>query len=158
MTGPLTRLARWSALRKHASKAPTHIIPMTQVHKAVVFLDTVDADWEMAKKQIKAFFDGYGAETVFLAPQKWEISHFGWMKDIKKLGLRDLGEDLFISLADKYNFTSEYAARCSKATFKVGHEQLDGGVFDLVVTKREHILPRQPEIFAAISEYLTKIK
>ena len=157
MTDPVTSLARWLALRKRASKAPTHIIPLEDVHKVVVFLDTADPDTDLAKKQIKIFFDRLGAEVVFLAPRKWEVNLFGWMKNISKLGLRDLDEDLFISLADSYNFAAEYAARCSRATFKVGHEQLKGGVFDLVVSKREHILPRQGEIFEAMTEYLLKI-
>lgn len=158
MIGPVTFIARKIALHKHASKEPTGILPLSKVRRATVFVDMVDAEGDKAKKDIQHFFEPLGIEVMVLTPLKWDINYFGWMKKKNNPDFRNWGEDLFISLADKYNFTAEYAARCSRARFKAGHEQLAGNLFDLVVTNPEHSLPRQPEIFSAIKAYLIMIQ
>lgn len=158
MTGLITALARLIALKKHASRLQTGFLPLGKIRKAMVFIDALDPDSEKLAAEIKAYFGSKGIEAMVLAPSKKEINCFGWVK--KKLGksCRDFGEDLFISLAASSCFASEYAARCSQAPFKVGHEQLEGGIFDLVVCDPENSSSNQTELFKSIKNYLEIVR
>ena len=162
MTDPSSYIARKIAIKKHASTVPTGIVPMSQIRRATVFIDSFDADASPTRKAVKDYFDPLGIAVKIICPQKWDINLFGWLKPERPLDGKDPGEwneDLFISMTndDKF-FASEYAARCSKAKFKVGRRQLKGKVFDLVVTNPEDKLPLQHVVFKCIVDYLNKIQ
>jgi len=155
MAGPFITMARKLAVRRHSSNVKTGIMPLSQVTKAAVFLDTTNADANVARKVVQNYFSDKNIPVLFIAPQQWDLNHFGWMK--RNSVIADWHEDLFVTLAGPENFASEYAARCSRAKFKVGRSQLSGNVFDLVVSDPENSLPRQPQVFNVMRELLDKI-
>ena len=65
--------------------------------------------------------------------------------------------DLFISLIKGTEFPIEFMAKCSRAKFKIGREQLPGGTFDLVVADSPEKAFSQAEVFREIKKYLAKI-
>lgn len=140
-------------VKKHASSVPTAMIPLSEIHRATVFVDNTDPDCEPTCRVVRKYFDSVGIPVNVICPQKWDVCIFGWLK--KK---DTTNPDLFISLAYYDNFAAEYAARCSTARFKIGRMQLPGDIFDLVFTNPEGQLPLQHEAFEALSELLPKIQ
>ena len=157
---PVRYFARRIALKKHASTVPTRIIPMSEVRNATVLIDAMDPDLEFTKKDIRKFFDPYGIKVFFLTPMKWDINVGGWFKTkFRNPEGKEREEDLFISLvADPEYFPAEYELRCSRATFKVARFQLEGNIVDLSIYNPVSAIPRSPEAFSVIKEYLLKIK
>ena len=153
---PLTLLVRKIAVKRHACTAPTCIMPIGDVKRAVVFVDN-DADADFAAKAVKKFFEAYGIPVLIICPQKWDINLFGWLKKPKLQEAADFNADLLISLAGVENFAAEHFVKCTPARFKVGRFELPGNVFDIVISNREHQLPRQPAAFEIVKEYLLKI-
>lgn len=158
--GPVTLLARRIAVKKHASTVPTRILSLSQIKNATVLIDAMDPDLESTKKDAKKFFESHGIQVQFLTPMKWDINFFGWFKDkFRNPGGVERREDLFISMvADPDYFASEYELRCSKATFKVGRYQIKGDIVDLSIYNPSSSIPRLPEAFNVIKEYLLKIE
>lgn len=156
MIDPITLLVRKIALHKHHSTVPTGIIPLDQIRKATVFVDNLDADADHVEKTARQYFEKRNIDVRIINAKKWDIGIFGCLKRHK--GEKDFGEDLFISTAYAYNFTAEYAARCSTARFKVGREQLQGNLFDIVIKDPEGQIIRQPMAFKAIIDLLEKIQ
>jgi len=156
MVDPFTVLVRKIAVSRHASKVPTRIMPMSKVSKAAVFIDGAGADSNVARKLAQTYFASLNIPVLIIAPQAWDLNKFGWMK--KSSVVEEWGEDFFLSLAESDNFASEYAARCSKAKFKVGRAKLPGNVFDIVVSNPENSLPRPHQVFNVIKDYLDRIQ
>ena len=144
------------------SKTNTYDIVWHSYPLIANMIDCFDADASPTRKAVKDFFDPLGIAVKLICPQKWDINIFGWLKPERPLDGKDpedWNEDLFISMAnDEKFFASEYAARCSRAKFKVGRRQLKGKVFDLVVTNPEDKLPLQHVVFNYIADYLSKIQ
>lgn len=160
MIGPVTYLARRIALKKHASTVPTGLLPLSEVRKAVVLLSAMDPDIEIIKKEVKKFFEPFDIEVLFLAPMKWDINYFGWLKEKFRCpeGI-ERNEDLFISLEpDRDLFVAEYELRCSTARFKISRFQLPGDVADISVFNPESAIPRAPEALEVIKDFLLKIR
>lgn len=153
MIDPISYIARKIRLHKYASTAPTRLLPLSEVHKATVFVDTTDSDSDQAAYVVKKFFGARGISVNVICPQKWDVSIFGWLKQ-----LDNTNPDMFVCLAHYENFAAEYAARCSNATFKVGRRQLPGDVFDLVLSNPEDQLPLQHKAFLQLMDLLTKIQ
>ena len=153
MTDPVSLIARKIKLRKHSSTVPTSLIPLSEVKRATVFVDSFDPDSDPACFSAKKFFSSRGISVNIICPQKWDISLFGW---IKRLDESD--PDLFVSLAWYDNFAAEYAARCSTARSKIGRRQLPGNVFDIVLTNPEDQLPLQHKAFEDLMELLLKVE
>lgn len=161
MENPLVTLARKIALHRHKCVGSVGLMPLEKMHKATLFLDSEDADSEQTKKLIVSFLGKYGIHTNVLCPQKWDVNWYGKMKKPRlRKGERpvDWDDDLFISLAEAGNFTSEFEARISHAKFKVGRVELPDHEFDLVLTNAEHSLPRQTLVWKVIQDYLLKIQ
>ncbi len=158
--GPVTYLARRIALKKHASTVPTGLLPLSEVRKAVVLLNAMDPDIEIIKKDVKKFFEPFDIEVLFLAPMKWDINYFGWLKEKFRCPEgNERNEDLFISLEpDRDVFFAEYELRCSTARFKMSRFQLPGDVADISVSNPESAIPRTPETFDVIKDFLLKIR
>lgn len=160
MKGPVTYLARRIAVRKHASTVPTGLLPLSKIRKAAVLLNALDPDLEITKKEVRKFFEPFGIEVLFLAPMKWDVNCFGWLKEKFRCpegSVRD--EDLFISLeADPEYFVAEYELKCSTARFKISRFQLEGNVADISISNPENSIPRSPEAFEVIRDFLLRIR
>lgn len=160
MIDPLRYAVRKLMLYKHASKIPTRIAPLSEVHCAIMFLDPMADDSEALVQAASRFFDQNEIKLRFLVPQKNDVNLMGMLKKKFRMdGDAPRSEDLFISLVSSpENFAAEYEARCSSAFFKVGCQEYKGGVFDLIVTPPEGGDASQSASFAAIKDYLMKIK
>lgn len=158
--GPVTRIARKIAVKKHSSTVPTRIIPMSEVKVVTILIDAMDPDLESTKKDIRKFFEPYGTQIQLLTPMKWDINFFGWFKDkFRNPGGIERNEDLFISLvSDPDYFAAEYELRCSTAKFKVSRFYLKGDVADISIYNPSSAIPRLPEAFEVIKDYLLKIE
>ena len=68
--------------------------------------------------------------------------------------------DVLISMADRHDFPVDFIIRCTKARFKIGRHKYEGHPFDMVLKGGETADLRSDarQIFAAITEFLTKIK
>lgn len=132
------------------------MMPLGRIRRASVFLDAGSPDFESTATAVRSFFEYHGIPLKLLAPTAGDLNWFGILRDPGDGG--KWKEDLFVSLAGPENFAAEYAARCSTARFKVGRFDMPGGVFNLVVSNPVGQTPSQPAVFAAVKEYLTKIR
>jgi len=162
MKNPVLALLRWYVLRRNRSTVPTTLLPLREVHSATVFVDTTVEGEDPARicRAVRQFFDYQGIPVLTLCPKKDDINLIGCLK--KKArgdGETPRQEDLFISLAaSPQNFAAEFEARRSTARFKVGRYPIPDGVFDLVVSMPELSEADQAAAFAAIKDYLNKIR
>ena len=162
MKNPLVSLIRRYALRQHRSAVPTSLLPLCQVKSVTVFVDAVAMGEDPAPvcRAVQHYFESISIPVIILCPEKTDVNWWGYLKPKARGGRRDeRKEDLFISLASQPgHFASEYEARCSTARFKVGCCALPDGVFDLVVTPPEGAGASQTAAFAAVKDYLNKIR
>ena len=161
MKNPIVTFFRWMALRRGRSTVPTTLLPLAKVRGATVFVDTTvpDEDPERISRTVQQFFDYQGIPVTILCPGKKDLNWRGFLRKRLRVTGEPRQEDLFISLAASTEyFAAEYEARCSKARFKVGRCQLPGDVFDLVVAVPEDGEATQTAAFAAIKDYLNKIR
>jgi len=166
---------RQSLKGRQKDPATTGICPLEEIKSVAVFFDadlsgsvlTISRIQELFSKQgIKAqvFPITLGAQIISEGMQKATFVHkddinwFGKIKTGKKHPLIDVDEDLFISLFQEDSFAVEYAARCSKARFKIGRKQLDGDIYDLVINEPEDRQFNQLQAFESIMNFLLKIK
>lgn len=166
-------LVRRKDLRKNGSRIPVRLMPLSDVRKATLFLDGTRADSSKLMDRARDFFRAYGVDlricaTIFTANQPVSESRhdvtYIHKADLHWTGRQKSGEryrpipqdgELFISLLFPDPYVVEYAAKCSRALFKVGRAQLDGGAYSLVVTCDEL---DQNEAFDAICEMLQKVR
>ena len=162
MKNPILAVCRWYALRKNRRTVPTKLLPLRQVRSATVFVDTTVEGEDSARisRAVRQFFDYHGVPVQVICPRKEDVNLIGILKpQVRGSKENPRQEDLFISLAGSpENFAAEYEARCSTARFKVGRFPLPGGVFDLVVETPESSEAGQAAAFAAIKDYLAKIR
>lgn len=136
----LRTIARFLLMRHHRSKTPTGILPLSELHSAVIMCDPKDP---CPEKDIKRFFEPYGISYSI-------ISEFD--KDIRT------GSDIFISLTGETSISERYAAMSSTARFKVGRRQIKRDVYDLVVyNPAPESFNGETLAFCAICEMLKKI-
>lgn len=114
----LTKLRRYLSIGSHRSKVPTGIVPLKEIRKAVVFVDTADDGLEPTKVRIKKFFGDNGISTTFISAADAKLR---------------TQSDLFIAVNGHKSVDEEYAASASSARFKVGRHQLKRQVYDCVV-------------------------
>lgn len=159
MKNPLLLLCRLLTLRRHRSPVPTGLLTLTAVHSAVVFVDPAQADAEAVCGEVRRFFDDNGIMVRVLCPRRQDLNWMGCRKSRLRTEDGPWEVDLFISLAGSpEDFAAEFEARCCPARFKVGRFQLSGDVFDLVVGQPEDAPAGQAAVFAAMKDYLQKIR
>lgn len=160
MIDPVRKIARNMALKKSVSTVPTRIIPMSKLRSVTILIDGMDPDIEDVKKEARKFFDEYGVEMNVVAPMKWDVNWYGIYKEtITAPGGQPRTEDMFLSLiADPDNYAASFELRRSKASFKVARFQVPGNAADIVIYDPVTTIPRTPEAFAAIRDYLSKIE
>ena len=168
---------RKRSLRKHASTVPTGILPLNQIKSYVAIIDVEDTSYDTCKSAIlnyfrsldirgAVFFQDFrkiGSEDRLITSIQTTITKkdLDWLGRPNKYKLGVLDEqnpDLFISLIKNPEFAIEYMARTSKAKFKIGRKQMDGNLFDLIITDPAGKEISQMESFNAIKTYLEKIK
>ena len=168
------------SLKKHGSQVHTNITPLKDIRTAVTFIDVEDTSFDECKKDIMAFYrdNGIKGEVFFFDFSKisdterliTSITNTVLKKDLNFYGkpsrekldlMLAASPDLFISLIAKDDYPIRYMATCSQAKFKIGHKQLPGNVFDLVVIDRQEPdsvpLP-EDEVFKSVKALLAKIK
>lgn len=170
---PFVSVARKISLHDRVSTAPTGIVPLGKLHSATVFVDATELDCAACVAAVHKYFATLKIETKVYAINIGEFCHVtakdgaimldkkclglsGAVRKGKKVPVVDGEEQLFINLAAVQHFAIEHAARCSKALFKIGREQLDGLVYDLVITGSEG--KTQEAVFKAITGILEKIQ
>lgn len=158
MPDPLKRLVRRHALRKHASKVPTGILPLDRIRRAVVYIDASTQAVGVLSDQVREFFAGRGIELRILSPQPKDLNWYGRMRRPGRNAGPDEAEDLFISLAAPDSFSSAFAAVSSPARFKVGRVQLPGGTYDLVIKDRRDVCESAIIVFKTMTQLLNQIQ
>lgn len=167
---------RKRCLRKHSSTEPTGIRPLSLIHSAVAFIKVENEAFKETKEAVLKFykennikgeifffdFRKLGKEDkVFTDPLRTiftkDLNWFGKPLREKSEAMLEAEGDLFISLVKDSRFPIEYMAKCSKAKFKIGREQLIGHTFDLVLKEPEGKAFSETEIFNEIETYLRKI-
>lgn len=131
---------RFLMMRRHRSKVPTGIVPLSFIRSAVIYRDPKEPS---CIREIKRYFEPKGIIVR-------EISEFD--SDIRT------DEDLFIAISTFPSLSERYAATSSTAKFKVGRRQLKGNVYDLVVSDNSEMPKSQSTAFAAITEFIDKIQ
>ena len=173
------RFFRNRRIRKYVSDVETGLIPLSSIKTANVVIDVEEPGFDVLKEDIMAwarntgikvniyFFDfrRIGKDELLLTSitntlLKKELDWTG-MPDLAKVaGLIEEKSDLFISMVDNGNFPTDFLARCSKARFKIGRYEYDGHPYDMILAGGEttDLRSEARQIFAAITDFLTKIK
>lgn len=171
----LVNMAQRRLLLKFASTVPTGMVPLQKVRKALVFVDASLPCAPDAAAAVRKYFSARGIELSIvcacfvrgLVPP--EISgvtmltrkDINWTGRIRKAVALRLGlgaEDLFLSLFPDNPFAVEFAARSSKAVFKVGRRQCRDKIFDFVMEDGAESPLSQTESFRQIVNILEKVK
>lgn len=179
MFGLIKNIIRRRRLKKYASDIKTGFIPMDQVSTVNVVVDVEEPGFAELKDDILAwgrtsgvklnlyFFDfrRLGKDELLLT----SITNTLLKKELDWVGMPDLGKtaplieeksDLFISMIDNRDFPIDFLARCTKARFKIGRYEYDGHPYDMILSGGEtaDLRSEARQIFAAITEFITKIK
>ncbi len=166
-------------LKKFISDVPTGFVPLDKVSSVNVIIDVEEAGFDLLKEDILAwgkahglkvniyFFDfrKLGKEELLLTSIQTTIlkKELDWIgtPDFSKIGaLTYEPSDLFISMVDNGDFPIEFISKCAKARFKVGRCGFEGHAYDMVIAGNptEDLRSESREIFAAITDFLNKVK
>ena len=179
MYGPVTNIFRRKRLKKYISDIETGFLPMSQIRTANVVIDVEEPGFDELKDAIMAWgrnagiklniyfldFRRLGKDELLLTSitntiLKKELDWVG-MPDLSKIApLMDEPSDLFISMVDNGNFPIDFVTRCTKARFKIGRREYDGHPFNMILSGGEtaDLRSEARQIFAAITEFITKIR
>lgn len=170
---------RKHTLKKHLSDVPTGFIPMSEVAVVNVILDVEEPGFDALRQDILTwgrsinakvniyFFDfrRLGKDELLLTSIQTTIlkKELNWIgtPDLHKVApLLNEQSDILISMIDNGDFPVDFLCKCARARFKIGRRGYDGHAYDMVVTGNETAELRSDsrKIFAAIREFLTKIK
>ncbi len=168
---------RQRALKKYSSDVPTSILPVGEIHSAVAFIDVEDTSFDACKAALQAFFrdNGIKGDIFFFDFRKIgkeerlitsitttilrrDLNFYGKPAQEKVNLMLGADADLFISLIRGSDFPIEFMAKCSRARFKIGRQQLPGDTFDMVVSEPEDKVFSQEEVFSGIRDYLKFIE
>lgn len=173
---PLRSLFRKKALQKNRPDTKPGIIPLSKVRSAAVIVDATAIDCNPTISAVNSFFSQYGIrskvyafnftdhqylssareDAVFLFRRN--LNWYGAVRRKKRQELMDGNEELFINLLPENVFAAEFAARCSRAAFKIGRFQLKGELYDLVVTDSNGVRSNQEDVFKTIAGIISKVQ
>jgi len=161
------------ALKKCTRKDDTGLLPLSEIHTAVIILNVEDQEFNQCKDDILAFFRTYNVrpDIFFFDFRKLEknellltsiqttvlrkdLNWYGMPNEDKMNLLTSKQYDLFISLVDEADFTNTYSALNVSARFKIGRREFGDKVFDMIITGEGTVR----DIFAGMKEYLLKIR
>lgn len=166
-------------IRKFRSDISTGFMPLEKITSISVVVDVEEPDFDLLKDDILAwgkqygkrvnifFFDfrKLGKDELLLTSIQTTIirKELDWIgtPDFSKIGtLLQEPSDLFISMIDNSSFPIDFLSKCSKAKFKIGRCGYEGHAYDMIMTgsPTEDLRSDSRRIFAAIAEFMTKIK
>lgn len=179
MYGFITNIIRSKRLKKYANDVKTGLLPMSQISTANVVIDVEEPGFDDLKEDIMAWGRNTGVKVNiyfidFRRISKDEllltsITNTILKKELDWIGMPDISKvgpiiyeqsDLFISMVDNHDFPIEFIARCAKSRFKIGRHGFESHPFDMVLTGGEtaDLRSEARQIFAAITEFITKIR
>ena len=164
------------SIRKSASVEPTGMMSLSAIHSAVAFIDVEDTSFNECKNALMTFFREHGIKgdiffidfrkltegerlitSITTTILKKDLNWYG-RPSREKINLMLEGEpDMFLSLLPQTSYPLEFMAHSSRARFKVGRTQLEGDVFDLVVSDPADKKLSELEAFRGIEKILEKI-
>lgn len=164
---------------KYASDVATGLIPMSEIKSVNVVVDVEEPGFDQLKEDVLAwgrtagvklnlyFFDfrRLGKDELLLT----SITNTLLKKELDWIGMPDLAKvaplieepsDLFISMIDNGDFPIDFLTRCTKARFKIGRHDYEGHPFNMILSGSEtaELRSESRQIFAAITEFITKIR
>jgi hypothetical protein len=167
----LVSAARYLSIRLHASKTPTGFVPLSKVHTAVVFVDADEPGVQALIDSVVKYFSSKGIKAGVFAVSAAKVPeqlkgavvlgrrNVGWYGKPRRHGRRavktDLGEELFVNLFGRYNFTAEFCASASNASFKVARSHSSKGVYNMLVTSEGF---DQNSVFTQMAGLLDTVK
>ncbi len=166
-------------IRKYASDIETGLVPMSEISTVNVIVDVEEPGFDELKENILAwgrsagvklnlyFFDfrRLGKDELLLTSitntiLKKELDWLG-MPDLSKIApLTEEKSDLLISMVDNGRFPIDFIAHCTKARFKIGRYGYEGHPYNMILAGgvTADLRSEARQIFAAITDFLTKIK
>lgn len=177
MLEPVKDMLRRHSLKKHASTEPTGFVPLEKIHSAVAFIDVEDTSFNECKNMLMIFFREHNIKgdifffdfrkltegerlitSITTTVLKKDLNWFG-MPSREKVNLMLSGEpELFISLLPTTDYPLEFMAKCSRAHFKIGRQQLPDNVFDLVIKDPEDRRLSEAEVCRELIKFMDKIR
>ena len=169
---------RRKRIRKYASDVETGLVPLSQISSVNVIIDVEEPGFDALKEDILAwgrtsgmkvnlyFFDfrRLGKDELLLTSitntiLKKELDWIGMPSLAKIAPLMEEKSDLFISMVDNNDFPIDFLTRCTKARFKIGRRPYEDHPFNMILSGAEtaDLRSEAREIFAAITEFITKI-
>ena len=175
----IRNFVRRKRLEKYASGIETGFVPMSEIKSVNVVIDVEEPGFDELKEDILAWgratglkvsiyfldFRRLGKDELLLT----SITNTLLMKELDWVGMPDLGKiaplideqsDLFISMVDNGDFPIDFITRCTKARFKIGRHDYEGHPFNMILSGGEtaELRSEAKQIFAAITEFITKIR
>ena len=179
MYGFIRNYIRRKRIEKYASDVATGLIPISEIKTVNVVVDVEEPGFDQLKEDILAwgrtegvklnlyFFDfrRLGKDELLLTSitntlLKKELDWLG-MPDLSKIApLTEEKSDLLISMVDNGRFPIDFVARCTKARFKIGRYGYEGHPYNMILAGgvTADLRSEARQIFAAITDFLTKIK
>lgn len=179
MFGLIRNLVRRKRIQKHASDIATGLVPMSQISSVNVIIDVEEPGFDELKEDILIwgrntgmkvniyFFDfrRLGKEELLLTSitntiLRRELDWTGMPELTKVAPLLEEESGLFISMIDNGDFPIDFLARCTRARFKIGRHEYEGHPFNMILSGAEttDLRSEARQIFAAITDFITKIK
>lgn len=175
----ILKIFRKKRLAKYASDVKTGLIPLSAISSVNVVIDVEEPEFDKLRDDIIAwgkqvglkiniyFFDfrKISKDELLLTSIQTTIIR----RDLDRIGMPELSKmgnlmyepsDLFISMVDNGNFPIEFISKCTKARFKIGRCGFEGHAYDMIISGNptEALMSDSRKIFAAIKEFLTKIR
>lgn len=163
-------------MRHYMNTEPTGIRSIGEISSAAVLINAEDPSFNACRNSVLSFFRGNGIkiELFFLDFSKIDsgerlltsVNSTILQKDLNWFGLpakekRDLilGEtyDLFISLYNDDDYTSDFISSSIRARFKIGRRQLPGQIFDIVMNDPAEEPLSEADVFGKIITLLESI-
>lgn len=179
MFDTILKIFRKKRLAKYASDVSTGLLPLSAISTVNVVIDVEESDFDKLKDDILAWGKQVGLKVNiyffdFRKITKDELLMTSIQttiikKELDWLGMPELGKignllyepsDLFISMVNNGDFPIEFVSKCVKSRFKIGRCHFENHAFDMIISGNptEDLISDSRKIFAAIKEYLTKIK
>lgn len=168
--GFLVSLARTLALALHSSKEPTGFTPLSKVRALVVFVDADEPGVDSVVRAVSAYFASKSVRVSVFAVSsqkdrpaidgaelltRRKVNWFGRPRRGRRYAPVAVGEQLFINLVGRENFTAEYCAVASKAVFKIARRESRRCKYDIIVSSEGF---GQNEVFAQMCGLLDTVK
>ena len=175
----IRNFVRRKRLEKYTSDIVTGFVPMSEIKSVNVVIDVEEPGFDELKEDILAWgratglkvsiyfldFRRLGKDELLLT----SITNTLLKKELDWVGMPDLGKiaplideqsDLFISMVDNGDFPIDFITRCTKARFKIGRHDYEGHPFNMILSGGEtaELRSEAKQIFAAITEFITKIR